>query len=116
MLPAMPLLMETSFDGWKAFDISSGCVILVLMKLLTDAQLEKLNTKRLLALLKVVRKVELRTQHSFAHAAGGMCCEVCNEWIDGEEKYRRDVLVPTAYLTVYKDTIKKILKNREHVK
>ena len=85
------------------------------MKLLTDAQLENLNTKRLLALFKVVRNTEIREQHKLAHASGGMCCKMCNEWVGDQETYNRDVLVPTAYITVYKNKIKQILATRENV-
>ena len=82
-------------------------------KMLTDEQLAKLNTKRLLAVLKVARAVESSEQRS--RASWHVCCEECNEWMLGPKEYEQIVLKPTKYLTVYKNKIKEILATRENV-
>lgn len=84
------------------------------LKFLTDSELERLNTKRLLGVLKSIRAVEhdVKTQKE----SYGTCCSYCREWILSEEEYTKNVKLPTAHLTSYKDKIKRILATREHVK
>jgi len=83
------------------------------LKMLSQSQLEKLNTKRLLGVLKVARAVEqaeqlrLRMPH--------VCCEICMEWMLGPEEWEEMIVKPTAHLTGYKNRIKKILATRENV-
>jgi hypothetical protein len=84
------------------------------LKFLTESQLEKLNTKRLLGVLNSIRAVEhdvKRQKKSY-----GMCCSMCKVWILDEEEYLKNVKEPTAHLTSYKDKIKRILAAREHIK
>ena len=83
------------------------------LRFLTYSELESLNTKRLLGVLKSARAVEhdaiLRKHLS------GCCCEVCKEWILDPEEYDRIVMQPTAHLTAYKNRIKSVLATREHI-
>jgi len=65
------------------------------MKILTELELQKLTTKRLLALYKKVRELTRRRD---------VLCVNC-------EEYDKD----TIALMFYKDDIKKILDNREDV-
>lgn len=83
------------------------------LKMLSQSQLEKLNTKRLLGVLKVARAVESAERHRLA--SYGWCCEICKEWMRGEEAWEKEVVKPTAHLTGYKNRIKKILATRENV-
>jgi len=86
------------------------------LKLLSDEQLEKLNTKRLLGVLKSVRAVESAEQRYLMRKSGKICCEMCHEWIGSTDEYKELVLVPTAYLTIYKNKVMSILATREDVK
>lgn len=83
------------------------------LKFLTVNELEKLNTKRLLGVLKSIRAVEHTTKRQ--NMSYGVCCDVCNEWILGEEEFEKTVVPQIAYLTSYKNRIKKILATREHL-
>lgn len=83
------------------------------LKILSEAELKKLNTKRLLGCLKTARAVEQAERNKFI--SYGWCCEVCKEWILGEEEFEKRVVEPTAHLTAYKNLIKKILETRENV-
>jgi len=83
------------------------------MQMLTVEQLNKLTTKRLLGVLKVARAVEqanielLKSEH--------WCCEICKIWMGSKESFQEKVVNPTAHLTAYKNRIKKILAEREHI-
>lgn len=83
------------------------------LKMLSQSQLEKLNTKRLLGVLKSARAVESaeRQRRMMPH----VCCEVCMEWMLGPEEWDELIVKPTAHLTGYKNRIKKILATRENV-
>jgi hypothetical protein len=67
------------------------------LRMLSQEQLEKLNTKRLLGVLRVARAVEsaeqlrLRMPH--------VCCEVCMEWMLDAEDWEEKIVKPTAHLT-----------------
>lgn len=82
------------------------------LKMLSDTELKKLNTKRLLGCLNSARAVEQAEQKRLE--MDGWCCELCKEWISGES-YEKKVIKPTIHLTYYKNRIKKILATREHV-
>ena len=81
--------------------------------MLAVEQLNKLTTKRLLGVLKVARAVE--TSERRLYKMRGVCCEMCMEWILGKEAFQEKVVKPTAHLTEYKNQIKKILAEREHI-
>ncbi len=81
--------------------------------MLTVEQLNKLNTKRLLGVLKVARSVEQAEQRR--RMMEGVCCDYCKEWMHGIEAWKEMVEKPTAHLTAYKNRIKKILAEREHI-
>lgn len=81
--------------------------------ILSDTQLKKLNTKRLIGVLKSARAVEQSERNN--RISQGWCCEICKEWTLGEEQWILQVVKPTAHLTAYKNQIKKILANREHI-
>ncbi len=83
------------------------------MRMLTVEQLNKLNTRRLLGVLKVARAVEQAERR--AYMMQGVCCEMCMEWILGDTAFQEKVVKPTAHLTAYKNRIKKILAEREHI-
>lgn len=82
------------------------------LKMLSDKELEKLNTKRLLGCLRAARAVEQAEQNILEMS--GWCCELCKEWV-AKESYQEKVIKPTAHLTDYKNRIKKILDTREHL-
>jgi hypothetical protein len=84
------------------------------INILPVSQLEKMNTKRLLMLLKSVRAVESAEQRSLKSAH--ICCTTCWEWMLTKEEYKEMVLKPTLHLTNYKHRIKKILSTRENLK
>ena len=84
------------------------------LKFLTVKELEKLNTKRLLGVLKSIRAVTDNAHRR--KACYGTCCNICNEWILSKEEFQKNVIEPTAHLRSYKTRIKKILATREHVK
>jgi hypothetical protein len=84
------------------------------LKMLSDTELKKLNTKRLLGCLQSARAVE--SHERMNRICQHWCCEVCKEWMLGPEEFVEMVDKPTAHLTAYKKRIKKILSTREHVK
>lgn len=84
------------------------------LKFLTVCELNKLNTKRLLGVLKSVRSVEDSAKRK--NMSYGVCCEVCNEWVLGKDEFEKVVVPRIAHLTAYKNRIKKILSTRENVK
>ena len=81
--------------------------------MLSQSQLEKLNTKRLLGVLNTARAVESAEQIRLTMPH--VCCEVCMDWMLGLKEYEEKVLKPTAHLTAYKNRIKAILATRENV-
>lgn len=78
------------------------------MEMLTYEQLEKLNTKRLISLLKVVR---IRQRQ----ASKSMACECCGEWLGTDEAYEKEYTECVKPFEDYADKIKNILGSREHV-
>ena len=86
------------------------------LKLLSDEQLEKLNTKRLLGVLKFARAVESAEQSRLSEKADGILTGGCDKWQGTDVEYDELVRKPTAYLTIYKNKIKAILATREDVK
>lgn len=83
------------------------------LKMLSDKELKKLNTKRLLGCLRSARAVEQAERYRLTRR--GWCCDSCQEWILEKEAFQEMVVKPTAHLTAYKNRIKKILSTREHV-
>lgn len=83
------------------------------LKFLTKKELEKLNTKRLLGVLNSIRAIEHKVRRQ--KMSYGICCDVCNGWILGKEEFERVVVPEITHLTNYKNRIKEILANREHV-
>ena len=84
-----------------------------ILKLLSQSQLEKLNTKRLLGVLKSARAVESAEQLRLQMPH--VCCEECMAWMLGPEEWEEMIVKPTAHLTAYKNSIKKLLATRENV-
>lgn len=84
------------------------------LKMLTNEQLTKLPTKRLLGCLNSARAVEHAEQRRL-RAMLPVCCEVCNELLCGPVEYQEKVMKPTAHLTAYVNRIKDILKTRPHI-
>jgi len=76
------------------------------MEFLTKDQLQKLNTKRLINLLKSVR-VKERIGHRV------MSCDCCGEYLGKDQK--RDYAEHVAPFENYAEKIKKILSTRENV-
>jgi hypothetical protein len=58
------------------------------LKFLTVNELEKLNTKRLIGVLKSIRAVEQGTKRR--RMSVGICCEICNEWILGGRRIQEN--------------------------
>lgn len=84
------------------------------LKMLTDEQLSKLTTKRLLGCLNSARAVEHAEQRRLRSYLP-VCCEWCNELMVSAVEYQEKVMKPTAHLTAYVNRIKSILKTRPHV-
>jgi hypothetical protein len=78
-------------------------------RMLSVKELEKLNTKRLLNVLKIARALE----SNVLNHVGARCCEICNEYIGGD--WENDVKKPAEQLTNYKHRIKTILATRENI-
>lgn len=78
-------------------------------KTLTDAQLNKLITNRLLSLLHKIRAIE----SAIGHYDGPRCCEICHEYIGND--WENDVGIHLQPLNEYIERIKKVLATREHV-
>jgi len=70
---------------------------------------EKLNTKRLLSVLKKARA----HRSSIANYHGPRCCEVCHEYIGDD--WENDVGKFLRIYDDYMDKLKTILKDREHI-
>jgi hypothetical protein len=85
-----------------------------LLKFLTDSELSKLNTKRLLGVYNSIRAVESCAKRT--RASYGTCCEFCADWILSKEEYEENVIKPTKVLIDYKNKIKSLLSKREHIK
>lgn len=81
--------------------------------MLTEVELKKLNTKRLLGVLKSARAV--RNNERLRLMRDGWCCEECKSWMGNKESFVEKVDKPTAHLTKYVKRIKDILATREHV-
>ena len=81
-----------------------------LLNILSKKQLESLNTKRLLMVLKSARAVE----SGILYHHGPRCCEICHEYIGDD--YENDVLRVARPITEYKNLIKEVLSKREHCK
>lgn len=84
------------------------------LKMLTEAELTKLPTKRLLGCLNAARAVEHAEQRRLRDMLP-VCCEWCNELLVDAAEYQEKVMKPTAHLTAYTNRIKDILKTRPHV-
>lgn len=83
------------------------------MKMLTVKELQRLSTGRLLNVLKTARAVEqAEIRRLKSH---GWCCNMCCEWLEGKEAFKKKVIEPTLHLTNYKNRIKKELATREHI-
>ena len=83
------------------------------LKFLSNEELEKLNTKRLLGVLNSIRAIQNNEKRQ--NMSYGVCCDMCNVWILGKEEFERAVVPQIAHLTEYKNRVKKILGTREHV-
>lgn len=81
------------------------------LKFLTDEQLNKLNTKRLLGVLNSIRAVESSAQIMLRSPMW----EQYDGWILGDKAWDEYVVKPTAHLTSYKNKVKSILSKREHI-
>lgn len=79
-------------------------------KFLTDERLQKLNTPRLLNVLR-----SARARHSsIRNHAGPRCCELCHEYIGDD--WENDVEKPAKPYKEYVEQIKAILATRENTK
>lgn len=78
-------------------------------KMLTDEQLQKLATNRLLAVFQMVRATISCIYTHYGHR----CCEICNEYIG--DNWEEDVHQHAVPLEEYQNRIKAILNTREHV-
>lgn len=79
------------------------------LRILSDKELGRLSTQRLLGVLKAVRAVE---SDILSHA-GRRCCEFCHEYIGND--YENDVLKPAKPYTDYKNKVKILLASRPHI-
>ncbi len=79
--------------------------------MLSDKELKKLDTKRLLGCLRAARSVEQCEQNRLAIPY----TDEYDGFYLGEAAWKKLVEEPTAHLTAYKNRIKKILSTREHV-
>lgn len=78
------------------------------MKTLTDAELNKLSTHRLINILRIVQK----HYSNIAHHYGRRCCEMCHEYVgDDWEKDVGQYLKPSKE---YMNRIKAVLETRSH--
>jgi hypothetical protein len=84
------------------------------LQMLSERELNKLTTKRLLGVLARVRAV--RHCERRWRIAQRWCCEICKEWLGTKEQFEEEVNKPTAHLTGYMNRVKEILATREHVK
>ena len=82
------------------------------LRMLTEIQLNKLNTRRLLGVLKSARAVEQSEIQRWE--SQGWCCEVCKEYVGGD--WETEVGIRVKPFTDYKNLVKSILSTREHVK
>jgi hypothetical protein len=76
---------------------------------LSNAELEKLSTPRL---LKVFAKARAFHSNVLSHF-GDRCCEECNEYIGLD--WENDINRYAKVIKPYKEKIKNILSKREHV-
>lgn len=77
--------------------------------ILTQEQLEKLSTKRLLSVLRMATA----WKSSILYYYGRRCCELCHEYIGDD--WERDVGRFYEPVKRYHEQIKVILATREHV-
>jgi hypothetical protein len=82
-----------------------------MLKFLTIKELEALNTKRLLGVLKSVRAIENAKQNKLMAPHN----DEYDGFYLGKKAWDEMVAKPTANLTSYKNRIKKILSSREHI-
>ena len=82
-----------------------------LLKMLSQSELERLNTKRLLGVLKSIRAVEQSV--ILKNLSEHWCCEVCKEYMG--INFYSDCLEPAKHLTLYKNKVKAILSTRENI-
>jgi len=76
----------------------------------TDQELQELATNRLLALLHQTRGI-ISGIYTYA---GPRCCEVCHEFVGGEEEWEAEVKEPARPWEEYRDRIKEVLAERDH--
>jgi hypothetical protein len=81
------------------------------LKMLSNTELHKLNTRRLLGCLITARAVEQAEQHRLAIPY----TDEYDGFYLGREAWEELILKPTVHLTAYKNRIKKILESREHI-
>lgn len=77
---------------------------------LSESQLVKLSTKRLLGVLAKTRAFEGIISRTY----GDRCCDYCREYIGGN--WDHDVGYFLKPIQSYKGLVKQILSTREHVK
>lgn len=79
------------------------------MKFLNISELEALSTKRLLVYLRLIN-IKLSSINTYY---GPRCCEVCNEYVG--TNWEEDVGRYLRPFEEYKDLVKSVLSNREHI-